>query len=81
MIDPVDIFRIESSGVLWVESATSVASAEARIQQLALSCPGEYIVLEHATGKKHVIKAEASQRLYGNAAPNNQDGPSSGDVR
>jgi len=80
MIDPVDIFRIESSGVLWVESARSVASAEVRIQQLALSRPGEYIVLEHATGKKHVIKAEAPQRLYGNA-PHKSDGGSSGDFR
>ena len=81
MIDPIDIFRVQNSGVLWVESATSVASAEARIQQLALSCPGEYIVLEHATGKKHVIKAEGPQRLYGNMEPNNQEGRSSGDVR
>ena len=80
MIDPIDIFRIESSGVLWVETATSVPSAEARIQQLALSCPGEYIVLEHATGKKYVIKAEAPQRLHGNAPPKS-DGGSSGDFR
>jgi hypothetical protein len=80
MIDPVDIFRIEGSGVLWVESATSVASAEARIQQLALSCPGEYIVLEHASGKKYVIKAEAPRRLYGNA-PHKSDAGSSGGFR
>jgi hypothetical protein len=81
MIDPIDIFRIESSGVLWVESATSVACAEARIQQLALSCPAEYIVLEHTTGKRYVIKTEAPQRLYGNVAPPDHDGGSSGDVR
>ena len=81
MIDPIDILRIESSGVLWVESAKSVAYAEARIQQLALSSPGEYIVLEHATGKKYVIKAEAPQQLYGNVAPQNQNDDSSGDVR
>ena len=81
MIDPIDILRIESSGVLWVESAKSVACAEARIQQLALSSPGEYIVLEHATGKKYVIKAEAPQQLYGNVAPQNQNDDSSGDVQ
>jgi hypothetical protein len=81
MIDPIDIFRIESGGVLWVESANSVAGAEARIQQLALSSPGEYIVLEHTTGKKYVIKAESPQRGYGNMAPDRQAGGSSGDVR
>jgi hypothetical protein len=81
MIDPIDIFRIESSGVLWLESAKSVPCAEARIQQLALSCPGEYIILEHATGKKYVVKTEAPQRLYGNVAPHNQNDGSSGDFR
>jgi len=81
MIDPIDIFRIESSGVLWVESAGSVACAEARVQRLARSCPGEYLVLEHATGKKYVIKTEPPERLYGNVAPHSQDGGSSGDVR
>jgi hypothetical protein len=80
MIDPIDIFRVESSGVLWVESATSVASAEARIQQLAVTCPGEYIILEHATGKKQVIKGEAPQRIYGNV-PHKSEGGSSGDFR
>ena len=81
MIDSIDIFRSESSGVLWIESAKSVACAEARIRQLALSCPGEYIVLEHATGKTYVIKTEASQRLYDNVAPHNHNDGSSGDVR
>lgn len=81
MIDPIDIFRMESGGVLWVESANSVACAEARIPQLALSSPGEYIILEHTTGKKYVIKPEAPQRPYGNMAPDTQDGGSSDDVR
>jgi len=80
MIDPLDIFRIDSGGVLWVESATSVASAEARIHQLARSCPGEYFILEHATGKKYVIKAEAPERLYVNATQKSVGG-SSGDLR
>jgi hypothetical protein len=80
MIDPIDIFRIESSGVLWVESATSVAIAEARIQQLALGAPGEYIILEHGSGKKHVINAEAPQRRYDNAPPESEGG-CSGDFR
>jgi len=81
MIDPIDIFRIESGGVLWVESANSIDCAEARIRQLALSCPGEYIVLEHATGKKYVIKTEAPEGHYVNVAPHNHNDGSSGDVR
>jgi len=80
MIDTIDIFRTESRGVLWVESAKSVACAEARIQQLALSCPGEYIILEHVTGRKYVIKTEAPQPAYGSVAPHNQDGGSSSEV-
>jgi hypothetical protein len=55
---PVDIFRIDTQGPLWLESSRSVDEATARIQQLGAKASGEYMVLNHATGNKLVIKVE-----------------------
>ena len=52
----LDIFRLESCGVLWLASATSLESALARAQKLAVGSPGDYLVLDLETGNKHVIK-------------------------
>jgi hypothetical protein len=55
---PVDIFRIDTQGPLWLESSRSVDEATARIHQLGARTSGEYMVLNHATGSKVVIKVE-----------------------
>jgi hypothetical protein len=52
----LDIFRLESCGLLWLASATSLTSAQARAQELALRSPGDYLVLDLETGNKHVLK-------------------------
>ena len=56
MTHMLDIFRLESCGVLWLASATSLESALARAQKLAVGSPGDYLVLDLETGNKHVIK-------------------------
>lgn len=48
----LDIFRLESCGVLCLASATSLESA----QELAVRSPGDYLVLDLETGNKHVLK-------------------------
>jgi hypothetical protein len=53
-----DIFRIDRAGVRWLESAESLDHAKARIRELALSFPGEFILLDHKTGNKVVINAD-----------------------
>ncbi|HXE36758.1 MAG TPA: hypothetical protein VN087_22785 [Verrucomicrobiae bacterium] len=53
-----DIFRIDRAGVRWLESAESLDHAKARIRELALSFPGEFILLDRKTGNKVVINAD-----------------------
>jgi hypothetical protein len=55
MIPYLDIFRIESSGVLWCGAVTSVETAQDRIQKLADSTPGGYLILNQTTGQRTVV--------------------------
>jgi hypothetical protein len=55
MISYLDIFRIESSGVLWCGAVTTVETAEERIQKLADSSPGSYLILNQTTGQRIVV--------------------------
>jgi hypothetical protein len=57
---PVDIFRVDAKGALWLESAQSVDEATARIQQLGASISGEYMLLNHTAGTRLTIKVEGS---------------------
>src|ERR1700720_1755323 len=42
-----DIFRIEArDSVRWLESAETLEDASARVQELVLRSPGEYVVLD-----------------------------------
>ncbi len=52
---PYDIFRIESSGVLWCDAVNTVETAKARIQKLADSSPGDYLILNLTTGQRIVV--------------------------
>jgi hypothetical protein len=58
MTHVLDIFRLESCGVLWLESAASRECAKARVQELAVRSPGEYLVVNLVTGNQHVIKRD-----------------------
>jgi hypothetical protein len=55
---PVDIFRIDAKGALWLESSRSVDEATARIHQLGAKTSGEYMLLNQTTGNKLTIKVE-----------------------
>ena len=63
MSDNVDIFRVESDGVRWLQSAATLECARVRVEELAMDWPGEYIVLDQTTGNKHVIKLAGMQEL------------------
>ena len=52
MIPSLDIFRIESHGVLWCEAVATIETAKARVEKLALSSPGSYLILNHRTGQR-----------------------------
>jgi hypothetical protein len=49
MVPNLDIFRIESNGVLWCGAVTSVETAQDQIQKLAHSSPGSYLILDQKT--------------------------------
>ena len=56
MTIPFDIFQAETDGcVLWLESAATLEQAKARVQELAVNAPGEYLLLNQETGSKLVI--------------------------
>ena len=55
MVPSLDIFRIESSGVLWCGAVTTVETARDRIRKLADSSPGSYLILDQTTGQRIVV--------------------------
>jgi hypothetical protein len=51
MVNPLDIFKSDSDGsVLWRGAAENLAAAKVCIKKWAVSCPGEYLVLNQQTG-------------------------------
>jgi hypothetical protein len=51
----LDIFRLDDRGVLWLDAAETLELARSRVQELAVSSPGQYLVVDLATGNKHLI--------------------------
>jgi hemerythrin superfamily protein len=57
-VNRFDIFQIESGGsVRWLETVDSLEEVKARVQELGLLSPREYIILDQQTGNKLVITA------------------------
>ena len=47
-----DILKLTENGErVWIEAATSLEDAMARVKDLWISFPGSYVVHSHATGK------------------------------
>lgn len=63
MTAPFDIFALESGGgVNWKGSAETLEDARARVQELALRFPGEFVLLNQHTGKKFIVKTDGETR-------------------
>ena len=55
---PYDIFQSETDGsVLWRGSAATLDEAKSRVQELAASVPGQYIILSRLNGSKMVVES------------------------
>ena len=53
MFHPLDIFKTDSDGsVLWRGAVESLVAAKLRVQKLALSSPGEYLIVDQHTGER-----------------------------
>ena len=61
MCYPLEIFKTEpDGGVLWRGAARDFESAKASVKKLALSSPGEYLVLDQHTGQRVLITPDVS---------------------
>ena len=64
MLPPFDIFKVEGSGLRWMEAAADLECAKARVKVLAASSPCEYIILNQNTGEKILIKSETKRIVF-----------------
>jgi hypothetical protein len=62
----LDVFRLESGGVRWLESVATFERAQARAQELAATSPAEYLVVNLKTGDRHVIKLASVEESTNN---------------
>jgi hypothetical protein len=58
MIAPLDLFRTDSTGTLWVGSFPDVEAAKTRARQLAVSQPGEYFIFSQTTRHKQIVELD-----------------------
>jgi hypothetical protein len=57
MVFPFDIFQSEDDGsVLWCESAETLEAAKARVRELVVGVPVDYILFNQQTGTKLVVR-------------------------
>jgi hypothetical protein len=56
-----DVFHKEASGsVLWRAGAATMEEAKARVQEFAMSVPGDYVILNVRTGNKLLIRPDGA---------------------
>ena len=61
MVAPFDILRVLNDGApLWMEAAQTLEEAKARVQQLAATLPGSYVIFSQKTGKKILITPDGN---------------------
>ena len=65
MSHPLDIFKIESDGqLLWQGAVESFAAAKARILELTMASPGEYILLDQNAGHRALLGISGSNSVH-----------------
>jgi hypothetical protein len=62
MFHLLDIFKAEADGqLLWRGAVESFAAAKARIKELSMTSPGEYIMLDQNTGHRALLDMSGSE--------------------
>jgi hypothetical protein len=56
VIPPIDIFRKDASGLLWIETAQTPEEAKIRVQELAARAPGEYLIFSQFRERKLPVR-------------------------
>jgi len=57
-----DIFKIEKEGPLWRAAANTLEEAKERVELLAKTEPGEYLIFNHRT-REHLQLRAGEQRF------------------
>jgi hypothetical protein len=61
MIPPFDILMVDAKGhPRWLEAASSLDEAKARVQEHMKRCAAEYLIFSQKTGNKISIKPEGA---------------------
>jgi len=61
MVPPFNILRVRKDGApLWMEAVQTLEEAKARVQQLAATEPGPYVIFSQKTGNKILTGAGAA---------------------
>ena len=60
MVPSLDIFKIESGDLRWCEAVTSIETAKARIEKLALSSRGNYFIFDQKSGERIHVNVESN---------------------
>ena len=64
MLAPLDIFiKTEDGTYVWKAAADSFELAKSKVEQLAVTSPGEYMIFSQTTQNKIVVKADGSPDL------------------
>lgn len=70
MITSFDIFRVENNGVRWLEAVANLEEAKSRVQQIAATAPGEFLLLNQCTGDKIFMKLDGvNSNVHQNSSP------------
>jgi hypothetical protein len=57
-----DIFKQQPDGnAYWIDAAPDLETAKARVRVLAKSFPGQYVVVDNATGEKFFIGSDGAR--------------------
>jgi hypothetical protein len=55
MLAPLDIFKLQGESYVWKAEAESFEIAKSKVEQLARTAPGEYMIFSHTTQNKTFI--------------------------
>ena len=57
MLEPLDIFiKMEDGTYMWKAAADSFEAAKSKVEELATTSPGDYMIFSQTTGNKIVVK-------------------------
>jgi hypothetical protein len=59
VLGPLDVFKMQKTYV-WKAAAPTFEVATSKIEKLATTSPGEYMIFSQTTGKKTVVPLDAT---------------------